>query len=193
MAADLFTAIAERISDLNAPFLEAIDGKGMTYGELLAQSAKLARALRVAGVREDDRVLVQVEKSPEALSLYLACLRAGAIFVPLNTAYTTNELEYFIADADPALVVCNPAVHETVQHLCLGRACLTLDERGEGSLMQIADKQPLTVIDAQCRSEDLAAILYTSGTTGRAKGAMLSHGNLLSNARSLVQAWRFTA
>jgi malonyl-CoA/methylmalonyl-CoA synthetase len=193
MESHLFAAIVERISDSQAPFLETLDGAVMTYEGLLAQSAKLAHALSAAGVRADDRVLVQVEKSPEAVALYLACIRTGAIFVPLNTAYTIKELDYFIADADPALVICRPAVHAAVLDLCHGRACQTLDEQGSGSLTTLAAEQPTAFADVSRQSDDLAALLYTSGTTGRAKGAMLSHGNLLSNARTLVDAWHFTA
>jgi len=192
MAGDLFATIMERVGNLDAPFLETIHGKVTTYRDFLAQSARFANALRVAGVRADDRVLVQVEKSREALALYVACIRAGAIFVPLNSAYTIRELEYFIADADPALIVCRPSNHNVVQRSAQPRPCLTLDEQGGGSLAELAARQPGSFADTECQPDDIAALLYTSGTTGRAKGAMLSHGNLISNAETLVEAWRFT-
>jgi malonyl-CoA/methylmalonyl-CoA synthetase len=189
----LFAAILERISDGDAPFLETPDGTVMTYGQLLAQSAQFAHALGAAGARPDDRVLVQVEKSPEAVALYLACIRTGAIFVPLNPAYTIKEIEYFIADSEPSLIICRPALHDAMQRLSPSLACKTMDERGQGSLMTLAAEQAKEFSDAPRRSQDLAALLYTSGTTGRAKGAMLSHGNLVSNARTLVDAWHFSS
>jgi malonyl-CoA/methylmalonyl-CoA synthetase len=188
-----FATIVERIGNPDAPFLETIDGKVTIYRDFLAHSASYAHVLRAAGVKTGDRVLVQVEKSREALCLYIACLRAGAIFVPLNTAYTLQELEYFIADADPALIVCRPSHHDDVQRLARPRPCLTLDEGGNGSLPDLSAGRSGTFPEEKRQPDDVAAILYTSGTTGRSKGAMLSHRNLASNAETLVKAWRFTA
>ena len=193
MTGHLFAAMVERIENFDAPFLETVDGSITTYHHFFARSAKLAHALAAAGVKDGDRVLVQVEKSLDALALYLACVRAGAILVPLNTAYTVQELDYLIADADPALVICRPSDSDAVQRLCAGRSCLTLDEKGGGSLAALAVRQKAAFPDAHRQPDDIAAILYTSGTTGRPKGAMLSHRNLLSNAEILVDAWRFTA
>ena len=192
MTEHLWGAITERVSNRDAPFLETSDGKVRTYRDLFAHSARLAHALHAAGVKAGDRVAVQVDKSPEALSLYLACIRAGAIFVPLNTAYTPQELAYFVADADPALLVCRPALLQAVQGVSGRRRCETLDEQGGGTLMDLAAAQPADYPDAPRRPDDLAALLYTSGTTGRSKGAMLSQRNLLSNARTLLDVWRFT-
>jgi malonyl-CoA/methylmalonyl-CoA synthetase len=189
----LIATIIERVKDLDMPFLEAVDGKVTTYRHFLARSARYAHALRTAGVKAGDRLLVQIEKSEQALALYVACLRAGAIFVPLNTAYTAQELDYCIADADAALIVCRPSHHDEVQRLADPRPCLTLDELGGGSLSELAANQPQSFSDEKRNLSDIAAILYTSGTTGRAKGAMLTHGNLLSNAETLLEAWRFTA
>jgi malonyl-CoA/methylmalonyl-CoA synthetase len=135
---------------------------------------------------------VQVEKSPQAVFLYLACLRIGAVYLPLNTGYTLAELDYFFADAEPKAIVCDPSRQSEVAALAgSGTAVLTLDADGQGSLMagatSTADLEPVA-----CDPEDLAALLYTSGTTGRSKGAMLSHRNLASNALALRTTWGFT-
>jgi malonyl-CoA/methylmalonyl-CoA synthetase len=186
-----------RAAASNVLFVKTADGRRVTYGEMFAGSARYAHALREMGVEPGDRVAVQVEKSPEAILLYLACLRAGAVYLPLNTAYTLAELEYFLGDAEPRLTVCDPGAESAIAGL-VGRpamgATLTLGIDGEtGSLPARADRQPATFDDIERSSDDLAAILYTSGTTGRSKGAMLTHGNLASNARALKEAWRFTA
>jgi len=175
-------------------FIETPAGRRWTYGDMLACSARLAGALMTLGVRPGDRVAVQVEKSPEALMLYLACLRAGAVYLPLNTAYTLGELDYFIGDAQPRLIVCDPCAADSITSLCARHdVCVqTLDARGGGSLPARAQDESDTLIDVARSPDDLAAILYTSGTTGRAKGAMLTHGNLLSNAQTLRDYWRFT-
>jgi malonyl-CoA/methylmalonyl-CoA synthetase len=142
-----------------------------------------------------DRVAVQVEKSPEVVLLLLGCARAGAIFLPLNTAYTLTELEYFIGDAEPALFVCDASKRDGIKAIGdkLGvKSVETLNAGGVGSLTDLASRQSPEFEDATRDPDDLAAILYTSGTTGRSKGAMLSHGNLASNALTLVDYWRFT-
>ncbi len=151
--------------------------------------------LDALGVRPGDRVAVQVEKSPEALMLYLACLRTGAVYLPLNTAYTLAELDYFIGDAEPRLIVCAPGAKEGIaKHAAdCGAEVETLDEKGGGSLIYLARGKAPDFPDADRGPDDLAAILYTSGTTGRSKGAMLTHDNLLSNATTLREYWRFTA
>lgn len=175
--------------------MEAEDGRSISYGEMLARSAQLAHVLSQLGAEAGDRVAVQVEKSPEAIFLYLACLRAGAIFLPLNTAYTLTELEYFFRDAEPRLIVCDPARVTEIGALAQdsGAAVATLGSKGEGSLTDRASEAAVDFHDVARGPDDLAAILYTSGTTGRSKGAMLSHENLASNARVLVDLWRFTA
>lgn len=178
-----------------APFLERPNGAIDTYADLQAHTARYAHALRALGVQPGDRVAVQIEKSPENLYLYLAVVRAGAVFLPLNTAYTIRELDYFIGDAGPSLVVCDPLVEEEVAGLvdALDARVVTLDANGEGSLADIAATRPATFPTEPRDAGDLAAICYTSGTTGRSKGAMLTHGNLASNAATLVDLWRFTA
>lgn len=178
-----------------APFLERPDGRVDTYADLDAHTARYAHALRALGVKAGDRVAVQVEKSPENLYLYLATIRAGAVLLPLNTAYTINELDYFIGDAGPSLVVCDPLVEEEIAGLIdpMDAKVATLDARGQGTLTDIAESRPATFATVERTPIDLAAICYTSGTTGRSKGAMLTHGNLASNAATLVQLWQFTA
>jgi malonyl-CoA/methylmalonyl-CoA synthetase len=189
----LFDSIAACMPDAARPFIETEGGRIVTYGDLLAQSARLANTLVAAGIVAGDRVAVQIEKSPEAILLYLACVRAGAIFLPLNTAYTTAELAYFIGDAEPGLIVCDPARQAAIEAIAGTASVETLDASGEGSLMAKAARHPASFPDTPRGPDDLAAILYTSGTTGRSKGAMLSHDNLASNALTLRDVWRFTA
>ena len=189
----LFDAIRQSAPALNATFIERDDGRILTFGDLFAGSARLANTLVRLGVQPGDRVAVQVEKSAEAILLYLACTRAGAVFLPLNTAYTIPELGYFIGDAEPRLVICDPAKRDAIAAIAAGAAIETLDAKGQGSLMVRAADQPDSFENVARGPDDLAAILYTSGTTGRSKGAMLSHANLESNARTLRDWWRFTA
>ena len=193
MANHLFDAIRAAAAR-EAVFIETAEGRRWTYGDMLEFSGRLAGALQGLGVTPGDRVAVQVEKSPEALMLYLACLRAGAVYLPLNTAYTLAELDYFIGDAEPRLVVVAPKAAEGVRTVAgkHGAQVETLDEAGGGSLLVLAADAGADFPDAARGAEDLAAILYTSGTTGRSKGAMLTHDNLLSNALTLRDYWRFT-
>lgn len=195
MASHLFASIVDRVEDGARTFIETPAGRRITYDEVVAESGRLAGALRSLGVGIGDRVAIQVEKSPEAVLLYLACVRAGAVFLPLNTAYTLAELDYFFGDAEPALAVCDPARAEKVRALAAARgvkAVETLGADGGGTLAGRARGLPAGFADADRAPDDLAAILYTSGTTGRSKGAMLTHENLASNARALVDLWRFT-
>jgi malonyl-CoA/methylmalonyl-CoA synthetase len=178
--------------DPNVLALEAGDHR-LTYGDLDRETARLAGALVALGVRPGDRVAVQVEKSAVNLLLYLATVRAGAVYLPLNTAYTLAELAYFIGDAEPALVVCDPAARPGVAPLAGGAPVETLDAAGQGSLADIAAAQGGAFATVPRAGDDLAAICYTSGTTGRSKGAMLTHRALASNAATLVDLWRFTA
>ncbi|NDW03254.1 malonate--CoA ligase [Jiella pacifica] len=176
------------------------DGRHYSYGDVETVSARFANTLVALGLKPGDRVAVQVEKSIEALMLYLATVRAGGVFLPLNTAYTPAEIEYFLTDARPAVFVCDPRRRDQLQPIATaaGAAIETLGiwrshEESAGSLSDkalAASERFETVARAP---DDLAAILYTSGTTGRSKGAMLSHGNLLSNAEVLRETWRFSA
>lgn len=156
-------------------------------------SARMGSVLLDAGVSPGDRVAVQVPKSIAALALYVACVRSGAVLLPLNTAYTEKELAYFITDAEPQILIVDPEHLTMGQRLIPDNRLLTLDANGEGRLGELAMKATPMVGAVARGEEDLAAILYTSGTTGRSKGAMLTQGNLLSNAQTLVSYWHFTA
>jgi malonyl-CoA/methylmalonyl-CoA synthetase len=181
-------------SDPGAVLLEDDAGRTFFWRQLDAVTARYAALLRGLGAAPGDRVAVQVEKSPQSLFLYLACLRAGLTYVPLNTAYRRNEVGYFLGDAEPAIVVCAPQSHDDMRGLgASGAKLLTLDEQGEGSLEQAAASMPAEFTTAAVAPDALAAIIYTSGTTGRSKGAMLTHRNLLSNAQTLVEYWGFSA
>jgi malonyl-CoA/methylmalonyl-CoA synthetase len=191
----LFDAFRNAISAPDAVFIETQEGRIWTFADVLALSARLANVLAESGVAPGDRVAVQVEKSAEALVLYLACLRAGAVYLPLNTGYTVAELDYFFNDAKPTLVVAAPKNAEKLGPIVAGcgAALETLDDTGGGTLLARAAVARSEFADVDRGPKDLAAILYTSGTTGRSKGAMLSHDNLLSNARTLKETWRFTS
>jgi malonyl-CoA/methylmalonyl-CoA synthetase len=185
-----------RMRDPGKLFIRNADGRDFTYRDFWSLSGRLAAALYESGIRPGDRVAVQVEKSPEVIALFLACARSGAIFLPLNTAYTLAELEYFIGDAEPALIVASPERMEEIAELATraGKArTASLGIAGDGTLMEAAAGKDGSFTDIPLDWDDLAAILYTSGTTGRSKGAMLTHGNLASNALALVETWRFTA
>ncbi len=193
MANHLFDLIRARAPALEQRFIETPQGGVLSYGALFDQAARFATLLVARGVSPGDRVAVQVEKSPEALVLYLACLKAGAVFLPLNTAYTIAELDYFIDDARPRLIVCDPARAAAISAIAGLATVETLDASGAGSLPDGAAGYGAYFTDVPRGPDDLAAILYTSGTTGRSKGAMLSHDNLASNALALAECWRFTS
>ena len=163
----------------------------LSYADLEPQTARLAARLVALGGRPGARIVVQVEKSVEAVLLYLAALRAGMVFVPLNTAYTAAELAYFIGDAEPAVVVCRPADEAAVRAVSGVAAVVTLGADRSGSLLADLPDEGLPLVPRG--GGDLAAILYTSGTTGRSKGAMLTHANLLSNAQTLKDLWRWSS
>ncbi len=167
-----------------------------TWDDIDRASACLANLLASLGLPEGARVAVQVEKSPEALLLYLATLRAGYVYLPLNTAYRESEVAYFLGDAEPAVVVCASKNLEWVRRVAdqAGtRHVYTLDENRSGTLLDAAGSMSQSFDAVARRADDLAAILYTSGTTGRSKGAMLTHGNLASNAQVLHRYWGWRA
>lgn len=177
-----------------AVFLET-ENEQWSFAEVRATVDRLTRRLGEWGVGRGDRVAVQVEKSPYALCVYLACLRRGAIFVPLNTGYTSAELEFFLGDADPTLVLTDPTREAELRGLARQSDARveTLGRAGDGSLIDgLAEVEPTDAVE-RVDADAIAAILYTSGTTGRPKGAMLSHGNLSSNALALETAWGWQA
>jgi len=195
MSNHLFDAIRMAVQSPDTTFIETLDGRRWTYEDALHLSGKIANAMNALGVLPGDRVAVQVEKSPWAIMLYLACLRCGAVYLPLNTAYTPAELQYFIGDAEPRLIVISPTSLQVITEIAEPHNTLveTLDAQGCGSLMQLAERESTDYMDASRAADDIAAILYTSGTTGRSKGAMLTHGNLLSNAVALRECWQVDA
>jgi malonyl-CoA/methylmalonyl-CoA synthetase len=166
----------------------------LSYADFLSRAARLAHALVARGLVPGDRVAVQVDKSPAALALYGACTQAGLVFLPLNTAYTATEVAYFVEDSAASLFVCDPARRTEMQPLAdaCGTVMETMAADGSGSLAMLAADCPDRFDTVARGAGDLAAILYTSGTTGRSKGAMMTNTNLLSNARTLVDLWRFT-
>jgi malonyl-CoA/methylmalonyl-CoA synthetase len=193
---NLYELIDRRVQAApQAVAIETLDGKPLTYAGLDQRCARLAARLAGLGVGRGDRVAAQVEKSVTNALLYLACLRQGAVYLPLNTAYTEAELDYFFSDAEPALIVCDPTRKSAIEALGGARAArvATLDQAGEGDLIENLGGEPARPEIAAVADDDLAALLYTSGTTGRSKGAMLTHRNLASNALTLVDAWGFTA
>jgi malonyl-CoA/methylmalonyl-CoA synthetase len=190
----LFAAIRAASPDGGRAFLRGADGTVLSYDQMFARTAQFANCFWQAGIRPGDRLTVQVEKSAEALLLYLACLRSGVIYLPLNPAYTSAEMEYFLGDAEPACLVASPEKESAIAEFARGAAILTLGADGRaGLLIARAREMPETFADVPRGANDLAAILYTSGTTGRSKGAMLTHRNLLSNARALAELWQFTS
>ena len=197
MNANLFCALRAAFpQDLNTTAIETGDGPGAplyyTWGDLERATARMANLLDSLGLPAGSRIAVQTEKSVEALMLYLAVLRAGHVFLPLNTAYQAAEIEYFIGNAEPAVVVCSPQNFTWISRLAFKAGTqhvYTLDEQRGGTLLDRASFHADTHTPAVKQPDDLAAILYTSGTTGRSKGAMLSHRNLLSNAQVLKGYW----
>lgn len=171
------------------------DGTTIGGAAFLAMVHRAANALRVQGVVAGDRIAVQVAKTPEALALYGAAVAIGAVFLPLNTAYTAAEVDYFVGDATPRLLLADPGKADALAPIAAkhGATIMTLAASGRGSFRDLCDAQDDAFAVASCCDDDLAALLYTSGTTGRSKGAMLSHGNLLSNAETLAREWRFGA
>jgi malonyl-CoA/methylmalonyl-CoA synthetase len=194
MANHLFDLIRSTITDFNRLFMELPTGERMSYGELVDETGRYANAMASLGVKPGDRVAVQMEKSPAVIFLYLACVRLGAVFLPLNNGYTVKELDYFISDSGASLVICDPESQAGLVAIA-AQYNAKLETHGRDRSGSLYDKvlRASTMFDDNARGpDDLAAILYTSGTTGRSKGAMLSHDNLASNALALVETWRFT-
>lgn len=183
-------------ADLETLLLLTASGRSVTYAEADLASARIANCLLQLGAVPGDRVTVQVEKSVENLFLYLGCLRAGLVYHPLNTAYTAAELAYFLGNAEPTIVICAGDAVNTINSVLSTQGVstvLSLDADGHGSLMTHAAQQSAEAEVAWCDGSDIAALLYSSGTTGRPKGIMLSHDNLSANAKTLVDIWGFSA
>ncbi len=182
-------------ADKPTPFLSLTDGTAISHADFLHLTAQTAHALVAFGLKPGDRLAAQVEKSPEALALYAACAQAGIIFLPLNTAYTTDELRYFIENSGAKLVVCDDRAKAKLTPIAEGldAGIENLNADGSGSLPMATAMRPNTFNTVPREEDDLAALLYTSGTTGRSKGAMLTQKNLLSNAEVLAEYWRFTS
>jgi malonyl-CoA/methylmalonyl-CoA synthetase len=190
--ANLYHQLYQRFSiDLGAPCLELPDGTCYSYDDLDKWSGGMAATLARLGAAPGDRVVAQVSKSPAAVALYLACLRGGFVLVPLNTAYTNHELEYFIGDATPTIVVCDPQREKEISALLPTATTLVSLGGGARDLAELGRSGKISANIFSRSEHDLAAIVYTSGTTGRSKGAMLSHGNLASNASTLHKLWGF--
>ena len=177
--------------DTSASFIETNDGAEYSYAYLEQETSRIAQFLTTLGIKKGDRIAVQVEKSPHVIFLYLACLRAGFVYLPLNTAYTKSELSYFLENAEPSLVVCKTETedifsgfkNETLKHI------LTLDLNEQGSIIEQSRSTAAEFETVTSDTDDIAVILYTSGTTGRPKGAMITHANLAANGLALQEAW----
>ncbi|WP_299792464.1 malonyl-CoA synthase [uncultured Marivita sp.] len=194
MANHVYDHLIARHADNDACFLKRDDAPAISYAAFVGLVAQIAHVLRDAGLTPGDRVVVQAPKCVEMVALYAATLQAGGVFLPLNTAYKRDEVAYFVEDATPRIVVCDPASVETLTGIAdrAGAILLTLDAAGQGTLMASVPDKPTTFDTVPRGPDDLAALLYTSGTTGRSKGAMLTHDNLLSNTKALTELWRIT-
>ena len=179
----------------NACFLKRKEEPSLSFREFVGLTAQIAHVLSDAGLTAGDRVVVQAPKSIEMVALYAATIQAGGVFLPLNTAYTRDEVAYFVGDAGPKVLVCDPASVERLFDIssAADAKLLTLDADGNGTLTAQVPGKPTTFDTVPRGPDDLAALLYTSGTTGRSKGAMLTHENLLSNTRALTDLWQITA
>ena len=197
MNANLYSLLSERFRARRThTCIETDTGRCYRYGDLEQASARYARFLSGLGLEPGDRVAVQTEKTPQALFFYLGCLRANLIYLPLNTAYRQAEIEYFLDDAEPRFVLCDPGALDIVRALATARGIehvFTLDAQGHGTLPDACSSTAPEFTTVAARDDDVAVILYTSGTTGKPKGAMLTHGNLVSNAKTLHQAWGWRA
>lgn len=195
MTNPLYDTLFGQHQDKTTPFLQMADGSVLNHDDYLQVSAQYAHLFTELGVRPGDRVAVQIEKSPQALAVYAACVQAGLVFLPLNTAYTADEVCYFAENSRARVILCDARRFDALAPVAAacGAMLETLNADGSGSFARQADTMPAAFPTVDRSADDLAAFLYTSGTTGRSKGAMLTQGNLLSNCQVLAKEWRFTA
>jgi len=194
MSNPLYDQLFGKHAGKDTPFLIFRDGSVLSHAAFLEKAAQIAHALTGNGMKPGDRLAAQVHKSASALALYAACAQAGIVFLPLNTAYTVDELSYFIENSGARTVICDADSKTSLAPVAagLGARIETLNGDGSGSLTDLAAAMPTRFATVERSKDDLAAFLYTSGTTGRSKGAMLTQANLLSNATTLAELWRFT-
>ncbi|MBI6629557.1 malonate--CoA ligase [Pontibaca salina] len=189
----LYDTLFGRHSGSNAPFLHLPSGETVTYGSFVERVSQMGGALRGMGLNPGDRLAAQVEKSPDAVALFGACAAQGIVLLPLNTAYTPTELAYFVTDSGARMLLTDPEKADALADVArkAGARLETLGTNGDGTLAEATDAAEPAAPEPR-NAQDLAAFLYTSGTTGRSKGAMLSQENLISNARVLTDYWRFS-
>lgn len=191
-----YACFAERfLQSPSSVFLSADSGESFSYADVERETACYSNFLIDLGLSAGDRVAVQVEKSPQAILIYLACLRAGLCYLPLNNAYQQGEIRYFLNDAEPAVAICSPQNLPWFSTLCNEAKVphiFSFDQNGNGSFADLARSSSTEFVTATSKPDDLGVIIYTSGTTGRSKGAMVTHGNLTSNAQELCDAWQIT-
>ena len=194
MANFLYDALFGRHVGKITPFLYLPDGTTLTHDAFLRMASRYAHAMTALGLTAGDRLAAQVEKSPEALAVYAACAQTGIIFLPLNTGYTASELDYFIGNSGAKLVLVTDSAADALAPIAASydATLCTLNPDGSGTFPDLAKGQPAVFETVSRAPDDLAAFLYTSGTTGRSKGAMLTQANLVSNAQTLADDWRFT-
>ncbi len=194
MEQNLFAALQSAATVRDRTLATTPDGRSVTSVEMFSMARRCARVLVELGVRPGDRVAAQIDKSLEAIALYLGTVAAGGVFLPLNTAYTRQEVAFFVGDAEPRVLVATPVRSEELVPVASEEEAHfeTLGAQRDGTLAQRLVEAEDGFEPIAREGDDLAAILYTSGTTGRSKGAMLTHANLLSNARALVDYWHFT-
>ncbi|MFT4959049.1 MAG: malonyl-CoA/methylmalonyl-CoA synthetase [Paracoccaceae bacterium] len=194
MANPLYDTLFGRHAGKSTPFIYLADGRCISHAAFLEQVAQISHAVTALGLQAGDRLAAQVEKSPEALALYAACAQTGVVFLPLNTAYTATEVSYFVKDCGAVLFVCDGRNMDALTPMAQAAKAqiVTMNADGSGSLMDQAATMPTTFGTVARTGDDLAGLLYTSGTTGRSKGAMMTQTNLISNAETLAKSWHFT-
>ena len=191
---NLFQIISDNIQDNNKIFLQEKDGKKFTYSDVQNLSAKYANTFKAMGISKGDRVAVQTGKLVDCIWIYLSLMRIGAIYLPLNTAYIVEEIKYFLRDANPKLFISGDSFSENLSEILSHSSILheTINSNGNGSLQKKLKGFEENFENEIVKKNDIACILYTSGTTGKSKGAMITHENLSSNAFTLVESWKFT-